>query len=316
MPQIAYLGLSLFANAMFMTTTTDRYINLFTDFGFKKLFGEEPNKDLLIAFLNELLGEQEQITDLSYLKNERLGQHQGERRAVYDLYCTNDRDERFIVEVQRVKQEFFKDRSVYYSTFAVQEQAQRGKGWQYELKGVYTIAIMDFVFDGEEPEKLEHRIKLMDVATHRVFYDKLTFIYLEIPKFTKPVEALENDFDRWLFAFKNLHRLREMPPELEAGIFKKLFAVAEIARMDDLERHTYQESLKDYRDLKGAIDTSFKEGKEEGKEEGIKEGMKKGEREKALDIARSLLKHGLALEAISQITQLPLDQVKALAAEA
>ena len=86
-----------------MAGTTDRYINLFTDFGFKKLFGEEPNKDLLISFLNSLLEGKELIADLTYLKSERLGKNEGERKAVYDLYCSNEKGEKFIVEIQRVK---------------------------------------------------------------------------------------------------------------------------------------------------------------------------------------------------------------------
>lgn len=279
-----------------MTTTTSRYINLFTDFGFKKLFGEEPNKDLLIAFLNELLPPEEQIEDLSYLKNEQLGQHEGERRAVYDLYCTNERGEKFIVEVQRVKQEYFKDRSVYYSTFAIQEQATKGRQWQYELKGVYTIAMLDFAFDDSDPNKLEHRIKLLDTQTHRVFYDKLTFIYLEVPKFNKELEELETDYERWLYAFKNLHRLSHHPQELQLGIFQKLFDLAEIARLDDRDRAVYQESLKDYWDLKRAMDTYYKEGAQE----------------KAVEMTTKALAEGLSVALIEKLTGLSRAEIEAL----
>ncbi|NJO01696.1 MAG: PD-(D/E)XK nuclease family transposase [Bacteroidia bacterium] len=254
----------------------DRFINLFTDYGFKRIFGEEPNKDLLIGFLNELLGDEERITDLTYLKNERLGKNESERKAVFDLYCTNDTGEKFIVEVQRVKQQFFKDRSVYYSTFAIQEQAARGKDWKYELKAVYTIAILDFTFDETDEHTLEHKVKLMNTQTHQVFYGKLTFIYLEIPKFNKELPEIKTDFEKWLFAFKNLHKLSDRPRELEEGIFKKLLELAEISRMTSKEQAVYQESLKDYWDLKSAMDTYFKEGKQEGKQEMIIEMLKEG----------------------------------------
>jgi predicted transposase/invertase (TIGR01784 family) len=261
-----------------MTTTTDRYINLFTDYGFKKIFGEEPNKDLLIAFLNSLFKGEEKIKDLSYLKNERLGKGHRDRKAVYDLYCTNDRDEKIVVEVQRVKQEFFKDRSLYYSSFAIQEQAQKGKDWRYELKAVYTVAIMDFKFDEGDPGKLKHEVKLMDVESREVFYDKLTFIYLEVPKFDKEAHELADDYERWLYAFRNLHRLRDMPRELEEGVFRRLFQLAEIARMNPKERSVYEDSLKDYWDLKSAIETYYKEGVEEGRKEGLEEGLAQGEK--------------------------------------
>src|SRR3989339_1777886 len=101
----------------------DIYVNPFTDFGFKKLFGEEVNKDLLIDFLNNLLLGEQQIKDLTYLKNEHLSSSDTERKAIFDLYCENERGEKFIVELQKAKQNFFKDRSVYYSTFPIQEQA-------------------------------------------------------------------------------------------------------------------------------------------------------------------------------------------------
>jgi len=284
--------------------THSRYINLFTDFGFKKLFGDEPNKDLLISFLNELLGDKEQVKDLTYLKNERLGNNSGERKAVYDLYCTNERGEKFIVEVQRVKQEFFKDRSIYYSSFAIQEQADKGKEWQYELKAVYTIAILDFTFNDTEQNKLEHRIKLMDTVTKKVFYNKLTFIYLEIPKFSKTLEELQTDYERWLFAFKNLHKLSEKPRELEAGVFKRLLDLAEIAQMADGERSVYQESLKDYRDLKSSMASYFKDG--------LEQGLKEGEYKKAIEIAKSALAEGLSIPTIQKLTGLSISEIEQL----
>ncbi len=127
--------------------TREKYLNPFTDYGFKKLFGEPVNKNLLLDFLNELLREEQgEITDLTYLKNEHLGSSEVDRKAIFDLYCENERGEKFIVELQKTKQNFFKDRSLYYATFPIQEQAERGD-WNYQLKAVYTVAILDFVFD-------------------------------------------------------------------------------------------------------------------------------------------------------------------------
>ncbi|MDP5172050.1 MAG: Rpn family recombination-promoting nuclease/putative transposase [Bacteroidia bacterium] len=279
-----------------MAGTTDRYINLFTDFGFKKLFGEEPNKDLLISFLNSLLEGKELIADLTYLKSERLGKNEGERKAVYDLYCSNEKGEKFIVEIQRVKQEFFKDRSLYYSTFAIQEQALKGKKWNYELKAVYMIAVLDFEFSDGDVEKFHHRVKLIEEETQKVFYDKLSFIYLEIPKFDKKLDELASDYEKWLFAFKNLHRLREMPKELEEGIFKKLFQLAEIAKMKPKDRTFYEDSLKDYWDLKSSMETYFKEGKAA----------------RNLEMAKIALQEGLPIDMISKLTGLSKEDIEKL----
>ena len=105
-----------------------RYINPYTDFGFKKLFGTEMNKDLLISFLNALFhGEKGEITDVQYLNGEHLGEGYGDRRSIFDVYCMTDDGSRFIVEMQKAEQEYFKDRSLYYSTAAIREQAEIAK---------------------------------------------------------------------------------------------------------------------------------------------------------------------------------------------
>ena len=99
----------------------EKYINPFTDFGFKKLFGSEFNKDLLIDFLNQVLGDREQIKDLTYLNTGKLGKTQNDRKAIFDLYCENEKGDRFIIELQNVAQLYFKDRSIFYATFPIQE---------------------------------------------------------------------------------------------------------------------------------------------------------------------------------------------------
>lgn len=185
----------------------EKYINPFTDFGFKRLFGEEPNKDLLIDFLNEILKEQQgKIVDLTYLKTEQLGKTEIDRKVIFDLYCENEKGEKFIVEMQKSKQNFFKDRSLYYSTFPIQEQAKKSD-WNYELKALYTIGILDFVFEEgiKQTNKFRYDVKLTDVETNKVFYNKLTFIYFEMPKFNKTIDELETRFEKWLFVLKNLN---------------------------------------------------------------------------------------------------------------
>lgn len=215
---------------------------------------------------------------------------------MYDLYCSNEKGEKFIVEIQRVKQEFFRDRSLYYSTFAIQEQAIKGQKWNYELKAVYMIAVLDFEFSNGRTDKLQHRVRLMEEETKEVFYDKLSFIYLEIPKFDKKLYELKSDYEKWLFAFKNLHRLREMPKELEEGVFKKLFELAEIAKMKPKERTFYEDSLKDYWDLKSSMDTYFNEGKIEGK----------------METAKSAIDEGFSNEMIAKITGLSVSDIEKL----
>ena len=277
-----------------MAEFVEKYINPFTDYGFKRLFGEEPNKDILLDFLNELLKEEEgQITSLQYKKNEHLDTDLN-RRAIFDIYCQNEKGERFIVELQKTKQNFFKDRTVYYSTFPIQEQAQTGSEWNYQLKAVYTIAILDFVFDEDkhEPDKLLYKVKLTDIDTCTVFYDKLTFVYLEMPKFKKTVDELETHFDKWLFVLRNLNRLDRIPDKLKEEVFMKVFEVAEIAKFTPEQRISYQDSLKYYRDLKNSLDTASDE--------------------RAELIAKKMLKSNEQIEKIVLYTELSVEQIEKL----
>ncbi len=289
----------------------DRYVNFYTDFAFKKLFGTEMNKDLLISFLNALLQGREVVLDVNYLNTEHLGTLEYDRRAVFDVYCKNDKGEVFLVEMQKGEQQFFKDRSIYYSTFAIREQAPRGE-WNYELKGVYTIGILNFCFDKEREGNYYHEVKLMDTATKEVFYDKLVFIYLEMPKFTKQENELESLFDKWLYVIRNLAALMERPRVLQEKVFAHLFEAAEIAKFSRVERYEYEESLKAYRDWFSVMATAELRGEERGKEKGLKEGLEKGRIEERLRNARGLKARGVDAEIIAQVTGLSVDDILGL----
>ncbi len=274
-----------------MNTLSERYINPLTDFGFKKLFGTEPNKVLLIDFLNQILPDRHKIKDLNYSKNEQVGLNELDRKAIFDLYCVGESGERFIVELQKAKQNFFKDRSIYYASFPIQEQAKKGD-WDYRLFPVYTVGILDFVFDDHKSEDgLLHIIELKNQQCE-VFFDKLKFIYIELPKFHKQEDELESQFDKWLYVFRHLSRLQNRPKQLQNKIFKRLFEAAEIAKFSSGEREAYEESLKYYRDLKNVVNTS--------RWEGIKE------------VAKNMKEKGMATSDISALSGLNLEEIAKL----
>ena len=306
---------------------SDRYVNPYTDFGFKKLFGTEINKDLLISFINSLLHGKEVVKDLTYLNTEHLGTSEADRKAVFDVYCENEKGEKILVEMQRGEQQFFKDRSLYYATFPIREQGQKGE-WDYRLKAVYVIGILNFTFDEQSDDFYHHEVKLMDTRTKEVFYDKLTFIYLEMPKFNKSEEELNGMFEKWLFVLRNLSRLMERPKALQERIFTKLFEAAEIAKFTKTEYDNYEESLKIYRDWKNTIDTAaykgekkgFKKGEEIGIEKGRKEGLKEGEKigiekgkkEKAIEIAKQLKAESVPVDIIIKCSGLSEEEINSL----
>jgi predicted transposase/invertase (TIGR01784 family) len=257
----------------------DRYISLLTDFGFKRVFGSEPNKRLLIDFLNTLLPDYHQIRDVTFKNLENLGATILDRKAIFDVYCEAENGDRFIVELQKVKQNFFKDRSVYYASFPIQEQAEKGE-WSYELAPVYLVGILDFIFDDHKNDPtFLHIVELKDQEC-RVFYDKLKFIYIELPKFEKTLEQLDTHFDKWLFLFRHLPQLYEPPAPLQEEVFEELFSVAEIANFSVEENRSYQASLKIYRDWYAIEMTARQEAMQQGREE---------ERQVALQREQSLI---------------------------
>ena len=202
----------------------DRYINPLTDFGFKRLFGTEPNKNLLIDFLNAILPSQHRVKDLTYRSTENLGNTPLDRKAVFDLYCQSEKGEKFIVEMQKATHNYFKDRSIYYASFPIQDQAPKGD-WNYKLAPVYTIGILDFVFDEDKnDDAFLHIVELKDQDC-KVFYEKLKFIYLELPKFKKTIDQLNDHFDKWLlgasqFGNKRLFEKVSIPRKKRQGVIK------------------------------------------------------------------------------------------------
>lgn len=275
-----------------------KYINPFTDFGFKKIFGEEASKPLLLDFLNALLPEHNKIVDLAFKNTEQLGLTDADRKAVYDIYCENEKGEKFIVELQKAKQNYFKERTIYYSTFPIREQAEKGE-WNYNLKSVYCVGILDFTFDDyeSEPERSEvvHTIKLKN-QNGRTFYDKLTYIYLEMPNFSKSEEELNSRLDKWLYFIKHLEDFQNIPTIFKDDVFTKAFEKAELAKFDQTELDRYETSLKMYRDLKGVIDTAFDEGEIEAKVEVVKSAKQMG-----LSMADIIKLTGLSEEEIKRI---------------
>ncbi len=281
-----------------MRHTEERYISLLTDFGFKRIFGTKPNKDLLIDFLNSLFNGEQVVKDVTFLNSEHVGDVHTDRKAIFDVYCENEHGEKFIVEMQNAYQTYFKDRSLYYATFPIREQAQKGDGWNYKLKHVYVVALLNY--DMSDPafsdNTINHDIGLLDKQTHRVFNDKLTFKYVEISKFNKRIEELETNYDKWLFVLQNLSRLDRQPEYLKTAVFNRLFAEAEIAKFTRTELREYEDSLKAYRDIKNSLDSA----------------EEKGKKDKAIEIAKNLLEMDMPIDNIMKATGLSLEEVKEL----
>lgn len=294
-----------------MVSTKERYVTFFTDFAFKRLLCSEPCKDLLLDFLNALLEKDTgRIESISSMKNEQVGRADYDRRAVYDIYCRNEKGDSFIVEIQKTDQKYFRNRALYYPTFPIAAQAVKGN-WDFKLGPVYVVALLDFVFDEDKSSDAYcHNVSLLDEDTHKKFYDKLRFVYVEMPKFTKDESELQNHFEKWLYAIKNLSRLDRVPAKLQEPVFEKFFEEAEIARFTPDECMNYEESLKVYRDLKNSIDTAREEGREKGRAEAL--AFTKGMVEARQKMVQKMLELGLPLEIISKASEVSLEDLRLL----
>jgi predicted transposase/invertase (TIGR01784 family) len=289
--------------------TIGRFIDPFTDFGFKRLFGSEPHKELLIDFLNQLFHGERQIVDLVYTKNEHVGQLMEDRKVIFDLSCTGLDGEQFIIEVQRLRQQYFKDRCVYYTSSLIREQAPPGvPRWDYKLKPVYLIGLMDFTFDDSLPDQYLHKIQLTRLGTGEVFYDKLGYTFIEMPKFNKTESELVTELDNWLFLLKNLSKLDKIPVFLRKPVFSKLFNIAEVCKLNKIEKMAYDSSLKYQWDWYNSMDYIEKENFEKGIEQGIAEGKQ----EEKIANARSMKKKGLNNSLIAEVLELTIEEVEKL----
>jgi predicted transposase/invertase (TIGR01784 family) len=280
-----------------MEKKNPRFMNPYTDFGFKKLFGIEPNKDILIDFLNQILPPEHEIIDLSFKNPEHFPDLPFLRKAIFDIYCKGKNGQNFIVEMQKEKLKFFKDRGLFYITFPIQEEAKKGE-WDFRLPHIYFIAILDFIYDEkEERKKFERYIQLKD-QDGDVFYDKLHLKFLQMPLFTKTESELTTRYDKWCYFLKNLETFDNIPSVLKEPIFEKAFKTAEISAMSKEEHDKYLESLMSYLESKGMLDTAREEGKIEG------------ETKKAISVAKNAIQEGFSDEMIGKLTGLPLVEIQ------
>lgn len=281
-----------------------KFINPFTDVGFKKIFGQEVSKDLLIDFLNDLLVDEKEIKDIRFLDKELMPEYMGDRGVIYDIYCVTESGDEFIVEMQNRQQVHFDERALYYLSQAICRQGEKGASWDFKLKAVYGVFFMNFVTTGRG--KLRTDVVLCDRDTHEQFSDKLRFIFIELPCFTKEEQECETDFERWIYVLKNMETLNRLPFKAKKSVFEKLEKIVDIASLSKEERIRYDESIKVYRDSMAVMAYE----REEGLKEGLEKGLQKGRAEEKRIMVRNLKALSLPIESIMQVTGLSAEEIE------
>jgi predicted transposase/invertase (TIGR01784 family) len=187
------------------------------------------------------------------------------------------------------------------------KQAPKG-GWDFNLKAVYVIAILDFVLFDEDKDDMEHYLEQVHLTRDRTktwFTDKLNFIFVELPKFTKEEKDLQTNADRWLYSLKHAKELTLQPAEIRGKIFDKLYKTLEIKQLTKEQMETYDKSILKYKDVRSAVEWAKEKYFARGKTSGIAEGIEKG----SIEIAKKCFAEGMSIDFVSRVTGLTAEEL-------
>ena len=321
---------------VYRPNSNEMFINPFTDYGFKRIFGTEISKDLLIEFLNSLIPEAK-IEDLTFCNVEQNGPTEESRRAVFDILCRNSNNEYILVEMQRKSQEHFQDRILFYTSFLIQNQmstVQRAyrkirkemkqglvdpggypdwsTDWLYHMKHIYVVCFLGYTMFKEYPETYRWDVLRMDKKHHVIFGDALQEIYLEMPKFRLPLSQCDTLEKRFLYVLNNMEVLDRLPKELNNQLFQRMKEIASLSNLSADQMIAYHRSMMEDYAYYDTINTTFKKGEAKGRKEGREEGIAKGRAENAIEMAHKLKREGVDPAIIAKCSGLSIEEVEAL----
>ena len=284
------------------------YADLLDDNVFKLVFGRESTKDVMIEFLNQVIPDR-RIEELEFIDKEMHPVERDAKGVVYDMFCKTDDGSRIIVEVQRRKQPFYPERAIYYSTFQIQRQVEAGAN-NYDFLPVYVVNILDFKMDkSSDNNEVKTVFRLYEESTHVLLTNRITFIFIELPKFKKSIDELDgNVLEGMYFCFKNMAVLNERPKVLTHNVFKKIFDASELYNMDKETRKNVLKNMTTERDLRNQMEYARQEAIAEGLAEGRAAGLAEGRAEDA----RNFLALGVDPEIISKATGISIEELQNL----
>ena len=287
----------------------------FSDWSFKRIFGREESKELLISFLNDLLEGERQIVDLTYLDKEQTPPVADMRGVIYDIYCQTDTGERIVVEMQHSYQRDFIKRAFAYQFYAIGNQLKRGEG-NYEFSAVYVISFLNFELHNGKLKRFRTDFKMTDTLDHGNTLDEIRQIYLMLPLFRKELEECETNFDKWIYALKHMETITRADFLAKFPQFQKLADIADAQALNKEEYDKYFHSMLILNDncsaYRTAMETGMEKGLKKGREEGRVEGEAVGLAKATIKNARAMKAEGLATGLIAKITGLSLEEIAQL----
>ena len=279
-----------------------KYPDLMVDDAFKLVFGQESTKDVMIEFLNQVISEK-RIVDVEFMDKEIHPIPRDKKTSIYDLFCKTDDGSRIIVELQNRKQDQYAERVLYYSMHQVLKQVESGRD-SYDFCQIYVISILDFTLKQNEGiSDVKTVYRLLEENYHRCLSNRMTYVFIELPKFNKSVDELDGDIlEGMYFCLKNMHLLQERPEVLEHPVFDKIFSMGENIMMTEELRTKILEKMNTERDLRNQFAYARKEGLAEGLAEGRAEGR--------AEVVRTMVASGMPVEVIAKALGVPVEEIQ------
>ncbi|NSM57053.1 Rpn family recombination-promoting nuclease/putative transposase [Wolbachia endosymbiont of Atemnus politus] len=293
-----------------------KFLDPKNDLSFKKIFGSEKNKNILIHFLNDILDffTSDQIIEIEFLSTIMDPEIASDKQSIVDVLCKDSIGNRFVIEMQLARDKGFEKRAQLYAAKAYSRQLDKS-GNYIDLQKVFFIAISNCNLLPEEVDYIStHNIR--DIKTNGHYLKDLQFVFIELPKFTKnKVEQLENTTERGCFFFKYAEETTEEDLKkiaAEAPIIKLAYDELDRFRWNEKDLIAYEERILSVQKEKAILEQRLDDAKLEGRLEGIQIGEEKGEMKAKIAVAKNLLKAGVSVDLIAESTDLSLDEIRKL----
>ncbi len=303
-----------------------RYVDILTNGGFKALFGDTANKDVVMSIINVLLPDHRKVTEIDYLPTEYQGQVVDLNKEYhYDFMCKDESGTVFIVELQRYQDDYWFKRCVSYACRAYDRQNRKGE--DYNVAPVYLIGLMDVPIDHPDKDFWKDRYvseyTFREKESHDLLGETIVIIFAEMANFSKAAEDCVTEVDKMLYLLKNIGRMMDQPGWLQHEVYTRIFDACEIAGFDEDKLIKYDKDMYDERRLKSEMNTAkrigyedgHKEGRADGLAEGRAEGRAEGMAEGKRELCMSMLEKGISRETVAEIVGLSVDELEQFLAQ-
>ena len=286
-----------------------RFLDVKTDYAFKKVFGSEESVPVLISFLNAILGYTDdcKIKDLSIADPYQIPMIKGMKDTFVDVKAELNNGKKVIIEMQVLNVKGFEKRILHNTAKQYSRQLKRGENYHL-LNPVIALTFTDFIMFDDTEKYISH-FRLLEKERHIEYPDDIELIFVELPKFKKKADTVENIKEKWIYFLKNAGDLDYIPEKLSDPCIKQAFQTINEATFSEKELELQEKRYDFIRMQKGALKLATEQGLEQGLERGIERGLEQGSEKRAIVIARNMKKTGMPVDEISQLTDLSIKQI-------